>query len=418
MKLCLLTEYFNPGGAGGTPSMLPVLAQQLLCDHPEFSIDVVTSRNVYRGADERLPGYEEWEGMRVFRLQMPRSNQHSTAMRMAAGAAFSLAATAKVCALPRYDLLLVGTNPPAAPLAGELLRRLRGTPYVYLIHDLFPDVGVALRTLAPQHPVTRLGARLQRGWLHGAARVVVIGRCMRDHLVQTYALPSTRIDVIPNWADPAEIKPLPRETAFRRTHGLTGFVLLYAGNFGQYQDFDTLLNAAQQLAARHPEITLVLVGDGARKEYLAQRIAGEALTNVKMFPFVPKAAFPDLLASADAALVTLEPGAEGVGVPSKFYTILAAGRPVIATVAPTSEVALVLEEAGCGVRVNQGDMDGLVAAVQRLVEEPALAVRMGQRARAVLEAQFTLAATADRFYRTFCLVTGKPLSDESTNSLV
>ncbi|MHB9131975.1 MAG: glycosyltransferase family 4 protein [Armatimonadota bacterium] len=400
MKLCLVTEYFNPDGAGGTPSTLPSLARELLRQCPDLSIDIVTSRNIYRGENVRLPAYQDWEGMRVFRLRVPRSNQPSTGARLAAGMVFSLAAAARICTLPRYDLLLVGTNPPPAPMAAGFVRRLRKTPYVYLIHDLFPDVAIALHALQAEHPAAQLGARRQHNWLHNAARVVVLGRCMRDYLVRKYQVPAERIDVIPNWADPDEIRPLPHDTAFRRAHGLTGFILLYAGNFGQYQDFDTLLNTAKHLQASSQQITVVLVGDGARKTELAQRITTDALTNVRIFPFVSKAEFADLLASADVSLVTLEPGAEAVGVPSKLYTILASGRPVIATVASGSEVAMVLDEANCGLRVDPGDAPAMTEAILRLAADRALTERMGQNARAVLESQFTLTAAVTRFTET------------------
>lgn len=400
IRICLLTEYFNPGSAGGTPAMLPALARTLRARYPALTIDVVTSRNVYRG-DACLPAYEEWEGMRVFRLNSPRSNTPSTLKRLVMGTLFSLRALGKLLTLPRYDLLLVGTNPPMAPVAAQAVRRLRGTPYVYLIHDLFPDVAVALHTLPAASAPARLCGRLQRGWLHGAARVVVIGRCMQAHLQRQYALPFARTAIIPNWSDPESIRPLAKETHFRAQHGLSGFVVLYAGNFGQYQNFDTLLLAAKRLQTTHPAITFALVGEGARREYLETYIREDGLQNVRLFPFVAHEAFADLLASADVSLVTLEPGAEGVGVPSKFYNILASGRPTIALVGPESEVACVVEEAQCGLRADQGDAEGFADAILQLYQAPELAARMGEQARTTLVTRFSLEQITTQFHEVF-----------------
>ncbi len=397
MRICLLTEYFDPDGAGGTPTILPALARGLTERHDDVTLDVLTSRNVYRGGAERLPAREQWAGMRVFRLGTPRSNDAGTAGRLVKGGLFTLAALARLHTLPRYDVLLVGTNPPTAPLAA----RWRRLPYVYLIHDLYPDVAVALGALPPNAPVTRACRRSQQGWLHGAAQVIVIGRCMRDHLTETYALPPERMSVIPCWADARAVTPLPRPTRFRAAQRLDGFVVLYAGNFGQHQRFATILDAAARLRDRCPAITFVLVGHGVRQDEITRRIAADALHNVRLCPMVPTGELPDLLASADVALVTLEPGMEGIGVPSKFYNILAAGRATVALLAPGSEVARVIDEAQCGVQVDAEDAGQLAETLYRLSIAPDTVARMGACARAALEQRFTLEHAADAFYQVF-----------------
>lgn len=342
MRICLLTEYFNPGGYGGVATMMPMLVQRLNARYPELSIDVITSRNVYRGEGQVLPRFEEWEGIRVYRLSTPRSNQPSIKRRLLAGCFFTMCAWAKLMTMPSYDALLVGTNPPMIPLATRGIGVVKNTRYLYLIHDLFPDVALTLGALPANHPVTLMAKHAQANWLHSAARVVAIGRCMRDYMIEQYHVPAQRLTVIPNWADAHAITPQAKDTRFRARHGLTGFVLLYAGNFGQYQDFDTLLDTARRLYdAGTRDVTVVFVGDGSRHDHIAERIAREKIVNARLFPFVPAADYPDLLASADASLVTLEPGADQVGVPSKFYNILASGRPVIATLSARSEVARV-----------------------------------------------------------------------------
>ena len=122
------------------------------------------------------------------------------------------------------------------------------------------------------------------------------------------------------------------------------------------------------------------------------------MTNVRLFEFVAKEDYADLLASADLSFVTLEPGMEGLCVPSKFYSILASGRPVLATVSPLSEVARVIDEAQAGVHMEQSATDALAAAVVRLSENPAEVERMGRNARRVLEDQYSMREVARRYY--------------------
>ncbi|HEX8832949.1 MAG TPA: glycosyltransferase family 4 protein, partial [Abditibacteriaceae bacterium] len=272
---------------------------------------------------------------------------------------------------------------------------------VYLIHDLYPDVATALRVLPEEHVVAKRFATLQRSWLHAADKVVVLGRCMGGHLEKRYDLASEKIAVIPNWSDPDKIKPRGKDTKFRASNNLSGIVVLYAGNFGQYQNFDTILDAAKDLQGRREDVTLVFVGEGARKEYIQSRIADEKIGNVRLLPFVPSSEFEDMLASADISLVTLEPGAEGLGVPSKFYNILASGRPTIAIVSPESEVARVLVEENCGVQVTQGDTQELVGALENLAADTTKLAQMGDNARRACEEKYALRHTARQFYEVF-----------------
>jgi glycosyltransferase involved in cell wall biosynthesis len=400
LSVCVLTEYFNPGGAGGTPTVIPELCRHIAAHYPWCRLEVLTSRNVYRGDGRRLAAREEWEGIPVRRMATPASNRRSTAWRLACGLAFAAAATWRLLVGPRYDLVFVGTNPPPGVAAACLLRRLRGVPYVYLIHDLFPDIAISTGAIGADGRVAKVSRAFQRRWLNRAAQVVVIGRCMRSHIVQTYGVPLERVKVIPNWADAEAIRPGPRDNAFRRENGLGGFVALYAGNLGLYQDLDTMLDAAKMLMSAGCNATLVLAGNGAREEHIRERVRTEGLSNVRVLALIPADRYPMAVAAADVCIVTLHPKSFGLGVPSKFYGLLAAGRPVIAMVPEGSEVAKVVEEEMCGIRVDPGDAEGLANAIARLQSCPAEAEEMGGRGRSALERRFTLDAAASEYVRT------------------
>ncbi|MDQ3813792.1 MAG: glycosyltransferase family 4 protein [Armatimonadota bacterium] len=396
MRICIVTEYLD--STGGTPTILSNLVRYLHEHYSDLSIDVITSNNLYRG-EAKLPRYEKWGGIDIYRLRTPKSNRSSTMLRVAAGLVFSTAAFFKLLMRREYDLLFIVTNPPSLPLAAQTIKRLRGTPYVYLVHDLYPDVAVVLGVLSPESSVANVFKHFQRKWLHASDKVIVLGRCMQEHLVQNYAVLKERIEVIPNWCDPNQIVPLP-QSRFRTEHNLQGTIVLYAGNFGHYQDFDAILDAAKRLRKTPQDITFVLVGAGAQDEHIAQRIATENIDNVKVFPLVSQKEYPDVLAAADIALVTLARGAEGVGVPSKFYNILASGRPTVAIVAPHSEVALVLQESECGVQVAPGDAEGLAQVVSELAAAPDKMARMGENARKALVEKYTIQQIGEHFYQT------------------
>lgn len=398
MRICIVNEFFYPDSGGGTGTVLSDLVRSLREMDPALEIDVVTSTNLYRQPQADLAPYEEWNGVRIHRLTAPHPNGLSLPLRLGANLLFCMLALAKLVSLPPYDLVLLGTAPPMVAMGAALLKQLRGTPFVYIVYDLEPDRSVAMKMLPAKHPVVALFRRSQGRWLRGAAKVVVLGEYMAEYLSRAYGVPLQNIEAIPIGSNPAEIVPGPKASRFRAEQGLSGFVVLYSGNFGRYHNFDAILDAAARLKDSHSGINFALVGDGAQKGHITQRVQNEDLRNVRLFDFVAKDAYADLLASADVSLVTLEPGMEGLCVPSKFYSILASGRPVVATVSPKSEVARVIDEAQAGVHVGQEATEELVSALITLMEHPARTEQMGRNARCVLEEKYSMSHVARQYH--------------------
>lgn len=398
MRICIVNEFFYPDSTGGTGAVLTDLVRALRDSHDDMQIDVITSNKLYRESAAALPAYEAWNGVNIYRLATPRPNGLAMPLRLAANVLFCLLALGKLLRLGHCDALLIGTAPPMIAMTAQALGRLRQTPFVYIVYDLEPDRSVTMGVVRQAHPAVRLFRAGQRRWLHSAAKVVVLGRCMRERVAQAYDLPEHKTEVIPIGSNPVEIAPGARVSRFRARHGIEGFVALYAGNFGRYHNFDTILDAAKQLHRASSGVQFILVGGGAQKEHIAGRVAAEAIGNVRLFGFVDQEDYADLLASADVSLVTLEPGMEGLCVPSKFYSILASGRPTVAAVSPRSEVARVIDEAECGVHMGQGDAQKLVETLTFLAAHPAEAERMGANARRVLEEKYATPRVAQQYY--------------------
>jgi colanic acid biosynthesis glycosyl transferase WcaI len=188
------------------------------------------------------------------------------------------------------------------------------------------------------------------------------------------------IEVIPNFVDTEFIGPLDRMTAYRTELGIGAEpVVMYAGNVGFSQSLDLLVGAAREL----PEVTFVVNGDGAARPSLEAAAAG--LANIRFVGYQPKERLPEVLASADLHVVPLKAGLGAVSVPSKTYSILAAGRPVLAAIDPDTEVPRMLAASGGGRVVPPDDLPAFIDALRSVLADPAALAAQGAAARRWVE---------------------------------
>ena len=211
-----------------------------------------------------------------------------------------------------------------------------------------------------------------------------------------------RISVIPNWGDTRALRPLSKDTQFREKNGISGFVALYTGNLGRSHGIRQMIDAIELARNQRSDVSLVLVGGGAQVTDIAADVRSRRLGDaVRMYPPVDACEYPYVLASADVCLVSMQESTEGLAVPSKLYSYMASGRPIIAMTNENSEVARVVTEHRCGIRVNPNDTEQLATAVLKLHDSQSLAEDMGSNARQALLENYTIEQAANSYYRVF-----------------
>jgi len=140
-----------------------------------------------------------------------------------------------------------------------------------------------------------------------------------------------------------------------------------------------------------------MIGGGHESARLAARVAEEGVADRFRFrPYQPRERLSESLGAADVHWLSLRPEMEGLIVPSKFYGIAAAGRPVLAITDLDGEIARIVRREGCGVAIAPGDIAGLATAIEAMARDPAQVAAMGAAARAVIEREF---GRADAFVR-------------------
>jgi glycosyltransferase involved in cell wall biosynthesis len=210
--------------------------------------------------------------------------------------------------------------------------------------------------------------------------------------------------IIPNWADVDEIVPMQREeNAFlARLRILDKFVIQYAGNMGRTHGIENLLASARSLQNRN-NIHFLFVGEGAKRRWLEERVSALGLGNVTILPLQPRRELCTLLNACNVAVISFIPGMAGLSVPSRMYSIMAAGKPIIAVADEDSELAMVVREEEIGWVVPPDRPELLIEVILRSQSEPGVAQEMGKRARRVAEQKYSYTRVLESYQNLFAI---------------
>jgi glycosyltransferase involved in cell wall biosynthesis len=378
-RVLVFNQYYWPR-LEATAHLLADLCGSLADD---FEITVITGASP--GAP---PGRSEHEGVRVVRVSSTSFDRTRLDRRALNYTSYLAGALLTGIRQEPPDIVVAMTDPPVVgDVALGVARRFR-VPFVVISQDVFPETALALGSLG--NPVvvgllrTLIGAYLRR-----ADRVVAIGDTMRERLAAKGAK-RERIAVIPNWVDTTQLAPRPHDNEWARRHGLAGrFVVMHSGNVGQAQDLDSLIRAATLLRDMD-DLTVAIVGGGTRRRELEELARVLDASNVTFLDYQPRDVLPLSLSTAHLHVVGLARGLSGYVVPSRVYSVLAAGRPVLVAADDDSETARLVRAARCGLVVPPARPELLAATIRELHDGAHDLAAMGRRGRAYAE------ETADR----------------------
>ena len=376
MKILLLNLYYPPD-TSATAKIAQTVVDAICVHH---HVAVLCGRPSYDPTERRpwRPFQAENAGLvRIIRAgstAFPRFNMKKRLMNY----------LSYVClAVPRAlfldcDIVLTMTDPPFQGIVGAFVAMVKGKPYAYNIRDLYPDMAVG-GDIMQRGLLTRLWERMHRWALRRGKCVIVLGEDMRARIIAKGVEPS-RVVVIRDGAElPRHTGPLPSTDpeVVRAVRGSFSFVLLHAGNLGFYGAWNTLITAARKLA--NDGVGMVFVGGGALRAQLEISAAGAE--NIRFLDYFPSNKIPSVLAAADAHIVTIRRGLEGVVVPSKMYGILAAGKPIVAVAPKETDVVSLGTKLGFAVGADPDKPAELVNVIRALMADITKLTAMGEAAR-------------------------------------
>lgn len=403
MKVLILSTYFHPDVAA-TGIVLSQIAARLSSYGNNVtviaSVPHYDSNRIWREYRGRILYRDEWNGVSVSRLYTyVARNKQSFVGRVLGYVCFTSLSGIFGLGLGRPDIIVSASPPLTIGLSADFLSRVFRVPFVYNVQDVWPDVVVRAGQL--KNPsLIRLFQKMERYIYRRAAAVTVLSDQMRQNLLEKGVSPQ-KVHVIPTCQDTDFIRPINKKNEFSRTNGLVDrFVILFAGNVGHSQGLETVLEAAKRIE-NEIGIRFLIVGNGVAKPGLEEYAQTLELNNTTFLPYQPHERVPEVYASADVCLVPLKKGFTTESVPSKVHTIMAAAKPIVASVDPGSATSDLIETADCGICVELENPSAMAEAIMRLYRHEQLRKRLGQNGREYVVQHFTPEIVAKQYDELF-----------------
>jgi colanic acid biosynthesis glycosyl transferase WcaI len=393
VRILLLNQFFYPDSAA-TSHLLTDLARGLAAEG--HSVRAICGRSSY--------AYVEPDSLNPPAVEIIRTPDipfgRGLVARTFSYTSFLTGALYRGLLGPRPDLILTLTTPPALGVIGSLLKTVFRARHFIWEMDLYPDIAVDLGVLHPRSWCTRLmGASFDHA-RRKADGIIALGECMRQRLIRR-GIPPERIHVADNWADGAEIQPLP----FPAPSPLR---ILYWGNLGLAHDVDTFRAAIHHFRS-DSRFHFAFMGAGPQRKALESFCANNnANANVSFFGYRPR---HELAGACHIGLVTQKPETLGSVVPSKTYGLMAAGRPILYIGPREATPALIIKRFHCGWQVDPGDSAGLVALLESLAADPGLVSLAGACGRIAFLRHYDLPIGVARVSSILGALQSEPVDD-------
>ena len=402
MKLVYLVQYFSPEKASGLQ-----LVEDLLEGFSEhgWKTDVFTPTPTRGVTDEQRREYAHkrievrYDGkLTVHRMHLYREGKGFVG-RAIRYVLFSIECFWKAATVPA-DFIFTGSGPPTQGVVVGLAKKVSGKKVIYNLQDIFPDSLVTSGICGENSFLMKIGYAMENFTYCNADHIITITDDMKANIMKK-GVPEDKISVVRNWIDTDKVKHISREDNFLFDElklSRDEFYVVYAGNLGKVQGVDVILKAAS-LMKDYKDIKFVIFGNGSEEENLKKIVNDEQLDNVLMFPLQPIERVSEVYSTADVSIISCTPGTGGSGMPSKTWTIMAAGVPIIASFDMPSEMERTIEEAECGFCTRAGDENELTEKIIRVFGDSRLKKCLGQNARRYAEKNVSKAEAVEKYIK-------------------
>ena len=381
MRILLLPDYFSP----------EIFASSYLFENRNEAFAnegfdmIVYTPSPTRGVNRNV-SYQKIEFLYKNHLELHRfdmvGESKNTMLRLVRYFLCSVSQFFKALFTRKFDIVLLGSTPPFQGAIGAALKIIRNKRFVYGLQDIFPDSLVSTGITKKGSLIWKIGRVIENFTYKYADKIIVISEDFKKNIMAK-GVPEDKIVVVYNWVDQNAVVDIPRDKnkLFDKYQlDRSKFYIEYSGNIGLTQNMDMLLEVMKELKTTHPDIGLVLVGEGAYKVQVEEIVKRDNLTNVTMIPFQPYEDISYVFSLGDAGLVISKPGVGANSVPSKTWSIMSASRPVLANF-DENELKEILAGNECGIFTKAGDKEAFKQSIIKLYENRELCKKYGTNGR-------------------------------------
>ncbi len=413
MKILYISQYFPPEIAAPAARVSELSRHWVKAGHeitvltgfPNHPTGVVPPE--YRRKLRCLVVREMSDGAGVIRTWLwPRPNRGALG-RMLSFASFSVSAAISGLFLSRPDAVIATSPQLLVGLSGWWLARAKRVPFVLEVRDLWPEslaaVGMGREGSALHRALATIACFLYRESDH----IVVVTPAFKEHLIDCWKVPAEKISIVQNGVESDVFQPAAPSVVLREELEAAGkFLMCYIGTMGMAHGLDTILQSATQISHSNSQVVFALVGEGAEKRRIADKVRSMGLANVRIVDQQPREKIPAYICASDACLVLLRdtPLFKTV-IPTKMLEYMACGRPIILGV--DGQARKIMEEANAGIFVPPEDASALTEAIIRLANDAKLRDALGDNGRRHILAHFSRQKTADEYLDLLSRITGK-----------
>lgn len=359
-----------------------------------FTVDALCGYPREYNLHGAVPKQENVDGIHIKRLKYIQTKRAKFVGRLINYFSFTFAVLLQFARLRNYRSIIVYSNPPVLPWIASWAKKLFKSKLVFVAYDLYPEIAVKTHSLKDGNTICKLMNHINKKVFACADRVVVLSSEMKEYVENHRPIEKSKVVVIPNWYN--DEGPAISSTKSNIFHDKFAdrFVVSFMGNLGICQDLDTIL-AAIRILREDTSVQFLFSGHGNKMETLKEAVQKENLTNVSIYSFLNGKDYADALQISDCALISLFEGITGLCVPSRTYSFMMQGLPLIVIMdeSDISKDAI----AGAGIQVRNGDAQGLVSAINSMKNNPPEHNKMRQKSREIFLMKYTMEIATDQY---------------------
>lgn len=393
-KLLFLCQYFYPEYVSS--AVLPYETAKSMVEHG-FDVSVICGYPSEYKKDGKIPINELYENIHINRVWYGLFRKKHNLGRILNFGIFFLGVLLHFFDLRNYSYIFVYSNPPILPLVAALASKLLGTKFIFICYDVYPEIAIATRSVSKSSLMSLTMRWINLMVFREATKIVALSSDMKQFLLNSRrGTDSNKISIIPNWSHDyvGDLSSINAPQGELPNNGK--FMISYLGNFGVCQDSKTIIDAIRELK-NDPNVSFRFAGHGTKMSLIKALIEKECFTNVSFEGFLHGEEYLSALLNSDAFIVSLAKGVEGTAVPSKTYSYMMAGKPIIAIMGHNTEIAEDIEGNCCGFVIEAGNVNQMLSAISKLCGDRHLCMLMGRNAREVYKNKYTYESSMDKY---------------------